>query len=51
MSGVLEAAGIGDLAALLPALGGVFAGCVVFFWLLALAGCRILSGRDKTDRQ
>ena len=32
---------------LLPALGAVFVGCVLFFWLLALLGCRILS---KTDR-
>ena len=46
MSGLMGE-GAEALPALLPVLGGVFAGCVLFFWLLALAGCRILSKKDK----
>lgn len=44
----LEAMG-GSILSLLPASLAVFAGCVLFFWLLALLGCRILSWRDKTE--
>lgn len=46
MSGIL--AGFGDwFLALLPAMLAVFAGCVLFILLLALLGCRILSGKDR----
>ncbi len=48
MNGILTQ-GADALLALLPILGAVFVGCTLFFWLLALLGCRILGGRDKTE--
>lgn len=46
MSGIL-ANGIQGLLDLFPALAGVFAGSILFFWLLALLGCLALCRRNK----
>lgn len=46
MSSLLDE-GTQALLDLLPALGAVFVGCVLFFWLLALLGCLILGKKDR----
>ena len=43
----VAAEGAEALLRLLPVLGAVFVGCVLFFWLLALAGCLILGKKDR----
>lgn len=48
MNGLLDE-GTQALLDLLPALGAVFVGCVLFFWLLALLGCYILGKGKKTE--
>ena len=48
MRGILTE-GAQALLDLLPALGAVFAGCVVFFLLLAFLGCMVLCKKDKTE--